>query len=189
MEVPAGQGFCHARVHEDSLRLVEGAYGVLAAALVQVQGDFPADGAADLGQHGGGELDVGNTPVPGGGGEVGDIAYHAAPQGDEYVAGTKAEVRQGAVDFIDEMEIPGFFTGRYHDHLGPNACVFQGLHEPRAIEPVDTVFRDDGGLRSPRQVPDGRPRPAYQSVIDEDVVRIAAKINMNLIHIRITSSK
>ena len=104
MEIPAGQGLRHAGVHEDALRLVEGAYGILAGSLVQVQSDFPADGTADLGQHGRGELDVGNAPVPGGGGEAGDIAYHTAAEGDEHIAGAKAKVRQGAVDFIDEME-------------------------------------------------------------------------------------
>ena len=84
--------------------------------------------------------------MPCGGGEAGDIAYHPSTKGDEYVIAAQAEVRQGAVDFIDEMEIPGFITGRHHNHLGLETRILQGTDKVRAVELIDTIFCDDGGL-------------------------------------------
>lgn len=65
-------------------------------ALGQVDPRLAADGRVDLGQQGGGHVDVGRPPVEGGGGEPGQVGDHAPADGHDHVGPAEAGAGEGA---------------------------------------------------------------------------------------------
>ena len=78
-----GQTFDGFRVAEHQPRLVERAAEVLARG--QVDGGLATDGGIHAGQQRGGHLNQAHAPQIGGCGEAGEVAHHAAAQGDQAV--------------------------------------------------------------------------------------------------------
>ncbi len=78
------QGFQQRRVAQHQSGLVKAAGLILAA--VQIHGGFTAYGGVHHGQQGGGDLNVSDAPLIGGGGETGQIPYNAAAQSDDEIA-------------------------------------------------------------------------------------------------------
>ena len=106
------QGRKGVHVFDHQAGLVEGAQVVLA--LAQVDGDLAAHGGVDHGEDGGRRLDQAHAPQKGGRGVAGEVADHAAAQGDDRVAARGAQIVETVVERGEHRGALGLLTGRQH---------------------------------------------------------------------------
>ena len=105
-----GQGGEGVGVDDDAVGGVEGADEVFAGG--QVDGDFAADAAVDLGEQGGGDLDEGDAAGVGGGDEADEVAGDSAAEGDEGFAALGALGGEPVVEVGGDVEGFAFLAGR-----------------------------------------------------------------------------
>ncbi len=103
-------------VGEDGARVVKGADEVFAGG--EVDAGFAADGGVDLGEEGGGDLDVGDAAHVDGGEEAGDVADDAASEGEQEGVAVGAVLGELLGEGFDGGEAFVFFAGGVEEDGG-----------------------------------------------------------------------
>ena len=109
MSWSAGEGGEGVGVDDDAVGGVEGADEVFAGG--QINSDFAADAAVDLGEQGGGDLDEGDAAGVGGGDEADEVADTASAEGDEGFAAFGAPGGEPVVDAAGDLKGFAFLAG------------------------------------------------------------------------------
>ena len=118
---------------------VEGADEVFAGG--QVDGDFAADAAVDLGEQGGGDLDEGDAAGVGGGDEADEVADTPSTEGDEGFAAFGALGGEPVVDAGGDLKGLAFLAGTDRVCVHAQAGGGEGVGYAFSQDPHDIVVR------------------------------------------------
>ena len=157
-----GQGVERARVDPDSHRLVKGADHVLGAGWLMP--DLAPDRAVDLGEERGRHHDQGKSAREGGGDEAGQVADHAAAQGDDQRVAIGAPVDQLVVEPPSLRERFGGLAGG-NDRIAASmptaasaACERRGSRQLREMRSVTMRAVRQAEPAQVRRAPRGQTR-------------------------------
>lgn len=107
-------------IGDDEARWVKGADEIFAFG--EIDAGFAADGAIDLGEKSGGDMDESDAAEVSGGDEAGDIADNATAEGDEERVAVGAGANEAAGDGFDGREIFGGLTVVEEDGVDAGAA-------------------------------------------------------------------
>ena len=133
------QGFQQRRVAQHQSGLVKAAGLILAA--VQIHGGFTAYGGVHHGQQGGGDLNVSDAPLIGGGGETGQIPYNTAAQSDDEIAPGETAVAEKIQCLTVGVQIFMLLAVGEYETLYLKSGVCQGSLRQTAVQRVYTCRR------------------------------------------------
>jgi hypothetical protein len=143
-EFAVGKSFESVEIAEDEARLVEGADEVFSCG--EVDSCFSADGAIDLGEEGGGDLDEGDAAEVGGSEEACEVTDDAAAEGDEGGFAFEPVLGEEVVAEFDLAEAFGAFAGGDGDGDGFDSVAAEGLLDLGCPEGFDLGIGDDGAF-------------------------------------------
>jgi hypothetical protein len=166
--LPIVEGGQDVEVRQDQARLVEGADEVLAAG--GVDGGLAAHRGIHLGQEGGGDLDEVDAALVDRGGEAGEVAHHAAAEGDDHVAAVELQGQEAVADVGQPLPALGGLAGGNDDGLGGDAGGGEGVGQGLAMERPDGFVADDGGAAALEERGHMDPGVLQQPLADHDVV-------------------
>ncbi len=141
-ELARGKCVQDTQVGQNKFRLVKGADEIFCGSKVDT--DFAADGAVDLGQQGGGDLNKTDASEIGGGDEAGQVAHDSAPKGDDEGLAIQPVVRQFLVTAINNREAFRGFSRRDDDEARMEILCAEGAKDAVGVVRGDTGIRNDG---------------------------------------------
>ncbi len=168
LQLTRRQGGEGAGVGEDHFRLVEGADQILAVACVDA--GLAADRGIDLGQQGGRNLHEGQAAQGGGGGKPGQVADHAAAEGDDGGAALDAKREQPVDDILVDLHAFGGFATGDDDRIGLDRGFAEAVEQGLQVQVGDVAVGDDDGALL-RQARGKQGAGAGQQVVADDDVR------------------
>ena len=138
--------------------------------MIQIHGGLAPHGGIHHGQQRGGYLNIGNSPLIGGGGEASQIPYHAAAQRYEKIAAGEAAVTEKIQNLSVGRECFLLFPVREQKMIHLKSGVRQGFFGGSAVKPEHRVIRDHSGTAAKAQTCRYGPQPGQQTRFDGDVI-------------------
>ena len=162
------QGRERADVGQHQPRLVKGADQVLA--LAGVDPGLAADRAVDLRQKGRRHLDEVQAAQGQRGGQPGQVADHAAAEGDHDAAPVDLRVQQPLGQHLEMGEILGRLARRQDDRRAVPAGGREGVRQGRQVQPGDGLVRDHDQPAPGQDRGDPCRRLGQETLADQDLV-------------------
>src|SRR6266852_5929104 len=179
-ELPRGQGAESVQVAEDQARLMKGAHEVLAGR--NIYADFAADGTVHLGEQSRGHLHEGDAAQIRGGHKSGDVAHHAAADGDDEGAAFEPVFGQVVVAALNGLEALGSFAGGKSHHGAEEAGFFETGHRGAGEAPRHVGVREEGVARTEIELATFIAQARDQIVTDQNRVASLAQENLQRGH-------
>ena len=173
--VSLGQRVERRRVDQDAHRLQERADHVLRAR--QIDADLAADAAVDLGQQRRGDLEEADAPGVGGRDEPGQIADHAAADGDDDRLAVGAEFEEPFPESGGHLDRLARFARLDGHEIDRKPLARQALGDADGVGFLDVGVGDDHGVRDLAQRGERRADVGEIVRADLDVVASLGEID------------
>ncbi len=164
----ARQGVEDAQIGQHQAGLVKRSDQVLAAR--RVDRGLAAHRGIDLSQQGGRNLHEADAALIDGRRETGEVADHAAAEGDDQIAAIELEIQQPVAEIGEAVEALGGFARRDDQGVSGNSVGLQSPDQPRPMQGADDVVHDDGGARPAQSRPDQGGGPVENPMADDHVI-------------------
>ena len=138
--------------------------------MVQIHRGLAPHRGIHHGQQRGGYLNIGNSPLIGGGGEACQIPHHAAAQRHEEIAAGEAAVAEEIQNLSVGGKIFLLFPVGEHKMLRLKSGVLQGSFCQSAVQGKHGVVGNDGGPAAKAQFHCHGPQPGQQTRLNDNVI-------------------
>ena len=170
MEETGRQRADHGRIYIHGFGLVECTDEIFSS--IDIDGDFPSDGAADLCQERSGHLHVGSPSPVSCRNKACHIADDTSAKADEQISCTEPEVCQRLAYTAHDRKASALFARRKNDLLYVQVLFFQLAFQILAIQFVNSFFRDNDCAPVTRQGGGFFPQAADDARVDHHIIRI-----------------
>ena len=138
--------------------------------LIEAAGGLAPHGGIHHGQQRGGYLNIGNSPLIGGGGEACQIPHHAAAQRHEEIAAGEAAVAEEIQNLSVGGKIFLLFPVREQEMINLKSGIRQSFFGGSAVKGEHRVIRDHGGPAAKAQLRCHGPQPGQQTRLNDNVI-------------------
>ena len=169
-----------AQVRQHQARLVERADVVLAGA--EVHGDLAADGRVHLGEQRRRHLHEADAALVGGRHEPGQVADHAAAEGDQRVAAPQPAVVQHAVELLGAGEVLLPLARRQDDLRGAQVGRQQAPARPVEVQRRHVLVAEHDDLSLAAQLAHGGAQLLEDATAHQDRIRARRGVHRQALH-------